>query len=133
MTPAEQLSEIIRARRAELHMDQQGYADHIGISRSSLQRLEWGAQSARLWVVELIVRDAGRTLTVGPQGSPLEVGGWGEVATAARQASGLTVMELTRDPGIGKGQWAHWRRGISPLLSSVAKVCEALGFRYRIG
>ena len=61
-------------------------------------------------------------------------GEWGLCAHVARSDSGTTVAELYARHGIGENNWSKWRRGVTtPLLSTAERVCEVLGFRYRIG
>ena len=130
MNAQERFANILRVRREELHMDQKGYADYLGLGSRTISRWECCHQAPRLDFAHLVLFEAGRSLIVGPEDAEVETEQWGLVAQNRRRAAGRTVRSF---PGIDKDQWARWVHGTCPLLSTAEEVCYALNFRYQIG
>ncbi|OBJ68075.1 transcriptional regulator [Mycobacterium sp. 1274756.6] len=62
-----ELAERIAARRIDLQLTQQALAELAGVSRSSVQAIEYGAGSVKLELVAAIVEVLGLDLAVSPR------------------------------------------------------------------
>lgn len=61
------LAERIAARRVDLQLTQQSLAELAGVSRSSVQAVEYGTGSVKLGLVVAITEVLGLSLDVSPQ------------------------------------------------------------------